>query len=425
MSHTATYKIAIIGSSLSGLIAANALSRQHTVDLFESGAQIGGTLSSDTHDAKALSIEGQLPLFFAPQLHPNFNTTVRQLGIKTNTCGMSFGYHAQVSDLSYSNKWPFGIISQPRTLMTSTNVRMLREIIQFRYRAKKDLRTQRLSEQTLQDYLSRYAYSEIFIQAYLIPLLLGVIIATSTEIRRLPARIILEILKKHGLLEFGQKAQYKTVKGGYQRYIQATVSRWRATCHLNTTVLKIHRNPQVVEIETADRKHAFDYVIIATSADRALDLIQTPTQDESRLLSQWRYATGTRIHHTDKNRLPHNKHIWGNRHCSHNEGSSEHGDYLNSYPLNTVQKNKSKTDYFLSSYPESSPLQKPADDTVIKKTSFRYPRLSIESLRTQSELPSLNNKERSFFCGPYFGNTAIESDVTSAIQVLHHFNCQI
>jgi len=425
MSHTKQFKIAIIGSSLSGLITAEALSKQHHVSIFESTAQLGGAMMSDVCLSQKTQEANTLPLIFSPEIHPCFSATLAQLGLKTKPIRVTRSYHALESGLAYSNTFPFGVCTQPRQLITKRYTRMLREIICFHYRAKKDLQTRKCTHESLQTYLSGYTYSDMFVRTYLIPLALEALFGTATEILMLPAHTVLAILDTHGLLGFGHTAKYRTLTGGYPNYIQAITSRWRAICHINTPVLKVHRHLQCIEIETADQKHSFDYVIIAIAADRALSLIQNPTHNEQRLLSQWQYETGTHIQHTDKALLPQNKYLWGTRHCSHTKSTSEYGDYLTTYPLNALQKHSSKTDQFLSIYPENSPMPKPSQDSVIDTDTFRYPRLSTETLAAQPELPHLNGQERTFFCGAYFGNTPIESDVTSAIQVLHHFNCQI
>jgi uncharacterized protein len=413
-------KIAIIGSSLSGLLAAYALSRYHDVHIFESESQMGGkrALTQPPSDNTPYDV---FPLIFNPKSHPLFRETLSPLGITTKNTYIHQGYNNHESKLSYSDQIPFGIAAQPRNLVSKPYLKLLREIIYFHYRAKKDLKERRLSQQSTAEYLSKVRYSDLFIDTYFLPLAGYLLATTATEVQALPAQLVLSILHKNGFL--GDKPCYSRVETGYSGYVSKIISRWQATPHTQTTVSKIHRYNNRIEVETATGKETFDYVIFATTADTTLGLIENPSHKETKLLSAVHYTTGTEIVHTDTSLLGDTKKAWGTQH--HTQDSKENRQYVTSYRLNKRYKFRKKATYIYSFYPKSIPIEKPSETHILQSTEKRYPQISGALETIQKELPLLNDNNRSFFCGNYFGLSPIEGSVASVIQVLHHFNCKI
>jgi predicted NAD/FAD-binding protein len=54
---------------------------------------------------------------------------------------------------------------------------------------------------------------------------------------------------------------------------------------------------------------------------------------------------------------------------------------------------------------------------VIRRMTYLHPVYTRESVATQTELPRLNGRNRTHFCGAYFGNGFHEDGLNAAIAV--------
>ncbi|NIR43071.1 MAG: hypothetical protein GWM93_04030, partial [Gemmatimonadetes bacterium] len=68
-----------------------------------------------------------------------------------------------------------------------------------------------------------------------------------------------------------------------------------------------------------------------------------------------------------------------------------------------------------------NPSRSPADETVIRRMTYRHPVFTAESVATQDDLPTLNGPRDTFFCGAYFGYGFHEDGLRSAVQVAQAF----
>jgi predicted NAD/FAD-binding protein len=56
---------------------------------------------------------------------------------------------------------------------------------------------------------------------------------------------------------------------------------------------------------------------------------------------------------------------------------------------------------------------------------YHHPTFTFESTKTQHELPSLNGKSNTWFCGSYFGYGFHEDAVRSAVAVAKGFGIEL
>jgi predicted NAD/FAD-binding protein len=83
------------------------------------------------------------------------------------------------------------------------------------------------------------------------------------------------------------------------------------------------------------------------------------------------------------------------------------------YHLNRLQRLDEDREYLVSLNPEA----KPVSESVIRRMSYSHPVFTRRSVETQSELPRINGRNRTHFCGAYFGNGFHEDGLASAVAV--------
>ena len=64
-----------------------------------------------------------------------------------------------------------------------------------------------------------------------------------------------------------------------------------------------------------------------------------------------------------------------------------------------------------------NPYRPVAEETVIARMTYTHPIYTFDSLRTQTELPTLNGVRHTYFCGSYFGYGFHEDAARSGLQV--------
>ena len=84
-------KIAIIGSGISGNVAAYRLNKQHDISVFEAGSYVGGhtnTVDIPSKDGK-LAIDTGF-IVFNNRTYPNFIKLLDEIGVDSKNSAMSF-----------------------------------------------------------------------------------------------------------------------------------------------------------------------------------------------------------------------------------------------------------------------------------------------------------------------------------------------
>jgi predicted NAD/FAD-binding protein len=195
-------------------------------------------------------------------------------------------------------------------------------------------------------------------------------------------------------------------------YIDKLAAPFKDKINLNATIKSVTRNGTSAMIKMADdTERKFDKVIFACPADTALGLLSDPTDDETRLLSPWKYHDGLVIVHTDKSNYP-SEDLWGMYSYLYSDDDGDINTSINAHYR------------FQNGVPDDSNYigcQHPNIDIDKEKIEFqkvfRTPIYDNESSATLKKLPSLNGKKNTYFCGSHFGYGLHEDAVTSAINV--------
>src|ERR1700759_2054005 len=125
-------KIAIVGTGVSGLVAAHHLHRQHEITVYEAAARIGGhthTLAVPDPGGGAVSIDTGF-IVFNDRNYPNFEALLAELGVAAQPSHMSFSVSDGRGGFEFSGT-PWGLFARPSHLLSPTFLRMLRDWRRF------------------------------------------------------------------------------------------------------------------------------------------------------------------------------------------------------------------------------------------------------------------------------------------------------
>ncbi len=129
-------KIAVIGSGISGLLAARLLATKHEVHMFEANDYVGGhtnTVEFEVFGQRYAADTGFM--VFNDRTYPNFIAMLDLLGVPARWSDMSFSVRCDRTGLEYQGSSLNGLFAQRRNLLRSAFYRMLLDVLRFNRRS--------------------------------------------------------------------------------------------------------------------------------------------------------------------------------------------------------------------------------------------------------------------------------------------------
>jgi len=410
-------KIAVIGSGISGLSAAYYLSKKFKVDLYEKEDHFGG--HSYTYDIK--DNQKILPvdlgfIVFNELTYPNLINFFQELKVPYEKSNMSFAVSVKETNVEYAGKSLSSIFSNKKNILNIHFLKMIREIISF-YKTAPQLLNNDIQNTSLGDYLDQSNISEYFKSYHIIPMVAAIWSMPFSKAKDMPLQLFLNFFINHGLFKLKDRPQWFTVAGRSKSYVSKILPEISGEYYKNYKVKKITRSENNVRINIGANDDFVDYdgVVLACHANESLALLAEPSEQEKNILSEFQYVTNNAFLHTDEQLMPKNKITWS----SWNSISKQ--DLTNTcvtYWLNLLQNLNTDKNYFLT----LNPIQSIEPEKVIKKVIFTHPYFNLKNTNLQKDLKLLQGKNRTWFCGSYFGYGFHEDGLKSALEVVKLFD---
>jgi len=410
-------KIAVIGSGISGLSAAYYLSKKFKVDLYEKEDHFGG--HSYTYDIK--DNQKILPvdlgfIVFNELTYPNLINFFQELKVPYEKSNMSFAVSVKDTNVEYAGKNLSSIFSNKKNIFNIHFLKMIREIISF-YKTAPQLLNNDIQNTSLGDYLDQSKISEYFKNYHIIPMVAAIWSMPFSKAKDMPLKLFLNFFINHGLFKLKDRPQWFTVAGRSKSYVSKILPEISGEYYKNYKVKKITRSENNVRINIGVNDDFVDYdgVVLACHANESLALLAEPSEQEKNILSEFQYVTNNAFLHTDEQLMPKNKLAWS----SWNSISKQ--DLTNTcvtYWLNLLQNLNTDKNYFLT----LNPIQSIEPEKVIKKVIFTHPYFNLKNTNLQKDLKLLQGKNRTWFCGSYFGYGFHEDGLKSALEVVKLFD---
>ena len=410
-------KIAVVGSGISGLSAAYYLSKKHHVDLFEKKDHFGG--HSHTIDLtlgiKKVAVDIGF-IVFNFKTYPNLIKFFEENKIKIEKSDMSFSVSVNSTSFEYCGRGLNGIFSNRSNLFNFKFLRMFFDIIRF-YK-KCDNVNEFNEEITLGDYLKQNKHSREFIDYHLIPMVSAIWSMPPYEANQMPYKFFLKFFQNHGLFKLKNRPQWYTVTNRSKTYVENILSKISGEHFKNYPIKKIKRKSNGIDLYYGGESEFFNYdkVVLATHADEALSIIDNPTDNEKKILSNFSYKENIAYIHTDESIMPKNKNVWSSWNSSIKKNEIEKNSIT--YWLNLLQNLKCEENIFLT----LNPYFEIDKSKILKKVKFTHPYFDQTALDFQDQLKNLQNKRNILFCGSYFGYGFHEDGIKSSIEMLKNLN---
>ncbi|MDZ7617608.1 MAG: FAD-dependent oxidoreductase [Patescibacteria group bacterium] len=409
-------KIAVIGSGISGLLSARLLTADHEVHVFEANGYAGGHTSTVEFEAFGRRYAADTGfMVFNDRTYPNFIDMLRLLGVPDRCSDMSFSVRCDRTGLEYQGSSLNGLFAQRRNLLRPSFYRMLMDVLRFNRRSLELLRSDD-DELPLGQYLNRNRYGRQFIEHYLVPMGAAIWSAPPDRFLQFPARFIVSFFNNHGLLTVRGHPQWKTVEGGAARYVEALTRPFAERIRLNCPVASVRRFPDRVAIAWQNGgPEDFDAVVLAAHSDQSLGMLADASPAERQILGAIGYQRNETVLHVDPSLLPRCRRAWASwNYCIPAEAGRP---VVLTYNLNRLQGHSSPDSICVT----LNATQSIAPGKIVRQIEYHHPVYSREALAAQKRFAKINGRNRTYYCGAYWGHGFHEDGVNSALAVGRSF----
>jgi predicted NAD/FAD-binding protein len=403
-------KIAIVGTGISGLVAAHHLHPRHDITVYEAAARVGG----HTHTVAVDDPAGEQAIdtgfiVFNDRNYPNFEALLGELGVAAKPSHMSFS----VSDgggFEFSGT-PWGLFARPSHLVSPTFLRMLRDWRRFN-RIAPGLIGMNGTAPSLGVWLEREGFSRNFIDRLIVPQASAVWSANPDQMWSFPASFMAEFFDNHGMYSLRDRPTWRTVLGGSSTYAEAIKAPWRDRVRTAAPVRRIERLPDEVRIEADGcETESFDRVVIATHSDQALRMLGDPSEAEREVLGAIPYQANDAVLHTDAAMMPRRRAAWSSWNFHLAEEAPDRTTVT--YWMNHLQRLRAKRQYFLTLNRDDAI----DPDKVLRRFTYDHPVYTAAGVAAQARHAEVSGPRRTHYCGAYWGWGFHEDGVVSGLRV--------
>jgi predicted NAD/FAD-binding protein len=411
-------RVAVIGAGIAGLSAAWLLRDTCEVTLFEAERRLGG--HADTQEVEIAGERVAVDtgfIVYNEVNYPNLVGLFDALGVASEASDMSFGVSIGDGWLEYAGgAWP-QLFAQKRNLVRPRFLAMLRDVVRFYREAPRRLMDAEESL-TLGAFLAREGYGSAFVHDHLLPMGAAIWSASVEGMREFPARAFVRFFENHGLLRLSGRPRWRTVSGGSHRYVARIAADLDGCVSAGRAVLAVSRDDAGAAVHLEDgAAQRFDRVVLAVHGDAALRLLDPPTAAEHAVLSQVRYQDNAMVLHTDETLMPRRRGVWSSWNYLARGPADHRREVAVTYWMNRLQNLRTARPLFVS----LNPFRPPPTGTVLVEKTYRHPQYDPAMLRAQALLPSIQGRDRVWFCGAWCGYGFHEDGIASAIAVAREF----
>lgn len=416
-------RIAVIGTGISGALAARLLSTSHDVTVFEANDYAGG----HTHTVDVSLAGTTYPvdtgfMVFNQRTYPNFCRLLSLLEVPSRPSDMSFSVRCSRSGWEYQGSSLNGIFAQRLNAVRPSFLRMLADINKFNRRGRQAASAQSIDPTaSVGDFLAECGVGAAFVERYLIPMAAAIWSSEPARILDFPAQFMIGFFANHGLMQLRDRPQWRTIIGGSRRYMEALLDPIRSTVRLNCPVESVRRGEQEVTLtHSGGADETFDQVVFASHADQTLEMLSDATSREQQILSAFPYQPNEAVLHTDSRLLPRRRHAWASWNY-HIPRERERAVSV-TYDLSRLQGHSSEEPILLT-LNDAAGID---PDKIIKVIQYHHPAFGRESLAAQQRVDEISClSTRTHFCGAYWRFGFHEDGVRSALRVAQSFGIQL
>ena len=297
---------------------------------------------------------------------------------------------------------------------------MLVEVRRFHRHARAVLADSGRSRLTFGAMLAEGGYSRYFRQHFALPLTGAIWSSSNGGMLDFPAQYLIRFFANHGMLAVTGSPQWKTVTGGSRAYVARIAERLGDGVLLGVgaaQVSRTERGPVVADTSGGERR--FDRLVIATHPDQALRLLADADATERRVLGRFSYNPNEAVLHTDGSLLPTARGARASWNSRLDLCFQDTAPVQVTYHLNRLQALREPVDYCVT----LNQTARIAPVSRLAEMVYDHPVYTIDTVSAQLDLPGLNGRRDTFFCGAYHGWGFHEDGCLSGLRAAAALGC--
>jgi hypothetical protein len=408
------FKIAIVGTGISGLSAAWLLSQRHDVTVYERANRVGGHSNTilASVGGRTIPVDNGF-IVFNRRTYPNLTALFERLRVPTQVSEMSFGVSLDGGALEYSGSGLSGLLGQKRNLLRPRFWSMVADLIRFYRQAPRDTGLINDPSVSLGDYLAKGRYGRAFRDDHLLPMASAIWSAPPAEMLSYPAAAFIRFHDNHGLLQLRERPAWESVIGGSRTYVEQLTSSFADRIKLDTAVLGVRRaDNSVIVTDSKGHSERYDHVVLASHADQVLEYLADPSSGERDLLGAFRYSRNLAVLHTDESLMPKRRSVWSSWNYIGSRDTMRDGVCV-TYWMNRLQNIESDAPLFVT----LNPPRPPRAGTLLHSEVYDHPIFDAKCMAAQRKLWRLQGEQNTWFCGAYFGAGFHEDGLQAGLAV--------
>ena len=410
-------RIAIVGGGISGLGAAWAL--DHHPDrfdfrLYEAQAQIGGNgVTADMPQDDGSSIPFDIAVTaLIPSVYHHFLLLMEKYGIEL--LDTRFSYSVKYGNRIYAHDFDSDVREDLQSDIEKFQ-RLLRRLHRIgwltRSRSKLLNALNPFNYMSMGTVLNMAGLSQEFRYKILKPMFVNFVMAT--DVFDMPAALFARYLE---FFDIEKATPMNTWDRGTRRVYENLSANFQDKIYLNRPVRMVHRRKTCVVVEDENGvQETFDDVVFACNANQTLDLLDSPTWLERKILSSIRYDTDLHreaIVHSDSSILPDNESRPLTTRSTYTE---QYGPKPDNYEITYIMHNqqpwaRNSDKPCLVTYNPNKPID---ERKIVMRRSFQH---IVHDVRHVALLVNLfrfiQGKRRTWHCGAH---TLVNSQETCLI----------
>ena len=415
-------RIAVIGTGISGNVAARLLSTRHDVHVFEAGSHAGGHSLTTDVSMKGRDYPADVGfMVFNDRTYPGFCELLQRLNVQSRPSDMSFSVQCESSGCEYQGSSLNGLFAQRSNLLRPAFYKLISDILRFNRAARAAADADALDDTlTVGDFLKSLSLGDRFHRNYLIPMAAAIWSSIPNQIYEFPARFLIGFFRNHGLLQLKDRPQWRTIVGGSRSYVSALLEPIRDRVRLNCPVGSVVRAEDhvVVQLESGPTE-IFDEVVFATHADQTLRLMQDASDLEREILGAFPYQANEAVLHTDTGLMPQRQPAWASWNYF---VPADFGMPASvTYDLSRLQGLDSPEPILLT-LNRTSPIE---PQRVIRRFNFHHPVFGPQTIAAQRRHGEISGRNGYHFCGAYWRYGFHEDGLQSGLRVAQHFGLEL
>lgn len=406
--------IAVVGTGIAGMACGHFLKNKADIFFYDKNDYVGGHTNTITIDEDGTPVYVDTGfMVFNHVTYPHLTKLFADLNVPTFKTSMSFSVQYMPDNLEYCGSGLNGLFAQRKNIFNLKYIKMLEQISRFNEQSIKILNDENYADYSLERYIKEKGFGEDMLWKYLIPMSSAVWSTPMEKMLDFPAQALIRFFYNHGFLGLNSQHQWYTVTNGSKSYRDIIMTPFKEKIKLNDPVVKVKRqNDKAIVMTKSGESTEYDKVIIASHGDQALTMLDAPTNDEKRLLRNFKYQTNIATLHTDDSIMPRNKRVWSSWNYRVEEKNRK--KYASTiYWMNSLQNVSKKQNYYVSiSDPKNVDPKK-----ILKTIEYEHPLFDVDAIKAQSEIKTLNEKGPIYFCGSYFKYGFHEDALKSAVEL--------